>query len=81
MLKLWFEQHERFNYQLHEHEEDEIEDYEGHDLIEMPAEQDHNDMAWLFPQRGPGQFKEKVERKKKKSENKKKGKKGQKKGK
>jgi len=34
-------------------------------LIEVPEEQDHNDMAWLFPQRGPGKFKDLTKKKKK----------------
>jgi len=34
---------------LHEFEDDDIEDFEGFDLIEVPESVDHNDMAWLFP--------------------------------
>jgi hypothetical protein len=49
MMKLWFENHQKFHYQLYEFEDDDIEDFEGWDLIEVPDEQDHNDMAWLFP--------------------------------
>jgi hypothetical protein len=30
-------------------EQDDIEDFEGWDLIDVPQEQDQNDMAWLFP--------------------------------
>jgi len=46
-------------------------------LIEVPEEKDTNDMAWLFPSRGPGEFKDKVEKQKRKKakKNKKKGKK------
>ena len=54
MMKLWFEKHEKYHYQLYEFEDDEIEDFEGHELIEVPEEEDKNDMAWLFPQKGPG---------------------------
>lgn len=39
----------------------------------MPDEQDTNDMAWLFPQKGPGKFKD-INKKKKKSKGGKKGK-------
>lgn len=39
----------------------------------MPEEQDSNDMAWLFPARGPGEFK-KIADKKKKRKNKNKNK-------
>jgi len=67
MMKLWFEKHSRFHYQLYDFEDDDIEDFEGHALIETPQEQDQNDMTWLFPQRGPGQFKDIKPKKKKKS--------------
>ena len=73
MMKLWFENHQKFHYQLYEFEDDDIEDFEGWDLIEVPDEQDHNDMAWLFPQKGPGKFKD-INKKKKKSKGSKKGK-------
>ena len=64
MMKLWFEQHQKHHYQLYDFEEDDIEDFEGHELIDVPEDQDTNDMTWLFPQRGPGQFKEKKNKKK-----------------
>ena len=58
---------------MYEFEEDDIEDFEGWDLIEVPEDQDRNDMAWLFPQRGPGQFRDvKNKKKTKKSKGKKK---------
>lgn len=73
LMKLWFEKHQRFHYHLYEFEEDDIEDFEGWDLIDVPEDQDRNDMAWLFPQRGPGQFKKLKDKKKtKKNKNKKK---------
>ncbi len=72
-MKLWFEKHQKYHYQLYDFEEDDIEDFEGHDLIENPEEQDSNDMAWLFPQKGPGQFKNMPPKKKKKTNKKKKG--------
>ncbi len=75
MMKLWFEKHQKFHYQLYEFEDDDIEEFEGHDLIDVPDEVDHNDMTWLFPQKGPGQFKKLADKKKKKKGGKKKGKK------
>lgn len=66
MMKLWFENHQKFHYQLYEFEDDDYENFEGYDLIDVPDEQDTNDMTWLFPQRGPGNFKEELELKKKK---------------
>ena len=63
MMKLWFENHQKYHYQLHEFEDDDIEDFEGFDLIEVPDSVDHNDMAWLFPQKGPGKFKAKAQKK------------------
>jgi hypothetical protein len=53
LLKLWFEKHQKFHYQLHEHEDDDITDYEGHNLIDVREEGDPNEMSWLFPRRGP----------------------------
>lgn len=50
---MWFEKHQKFYYQLHEHEDDDITDYEGHDLIEVREEGDPNEMSWLFPRKGP----------------------------
>ena len=38
LMKLWFELHEKYHYQLSEHDDDDIEDFEGHDLIELPEE-------------------------------------------
>ena len=40
MMKLWFEKHQKFHYQLYEFEDDDIEDFEGWDLIDNPEEQD-----------------------------------------
>jgi hypothetical protein len=77
-MKLWFENLQKFHYQLYEFEDDDYEEFEGHDLIETPDEQDTNDMTWLFPQKGPGNFKKELEMKKKRKATKK-GKKGTKK--
>ena len=71
MQKLWFEKHQKFHYQLYDHEGDEIEDFEGWDLLDVPEEQDPNEMSWLFPRRGPTPLeKEKKKRKKKKNKSK-----------
>lgn len=56
---------------LYDFEDDDIEDFEGWDLIEVEAEKDRDDMTWLFPTKGPGKFK-------KTKKSKKKGKKGKK---
>lgn len=53
MLKLWFEKHQKSHYQLHEHEDDDITDFEGWNLIDVREEGDPNEMSWLFPGRGP----------------------------
>ena len=60
---------------LFDFEDDEIEDFEGWDLIEVQAEKDRDDMTWLFPTKGPGKFKKGGKKGKKKN----KGKKGVKK--
>ena len=51
---------------LYDFEDDEIEDFEGWDVIEVPAEKDRDDMTWLFPTKGPGKFKKKSKKGKKK---------------
>lgn len=59
---------QKHHYSLTEFEEDEIEEFEGWDLVELREDPDAEDMTWLFPSRGPGEFKdlkEKAERKKK----------------
>ena len=58
---------------MYEFEDDDIEDFEGHDLVEAPEEVDAEDMTWLFPTKGPGDKK-----KKKKSKGKKRKRKGKK---
>ena len=56
-------------------EDDEIEDFEGHELFEYDEGPDAEDMAWLFPAKGPGKFKDlKNKKKKKKGKGKAKGK-------
>ena len=65
-MKLDLAKHESYHYSLSEFEDDEIEDFEGHDLVEKKIEKDPDDLTWLFPAKGPGQFK-KLKKKKKKS--------------
>ena len=52
---------------LYDFEDDEIENFEGWDLIEVEAEKDRDDMTWLFPTKGPGGFKKKGSKGKKKT--------------
>ncbi len=63
-MRLDIQNHENNHYSLWEHEGDEIEDFEGHDLIERRVDPDSDDMTWLFPPKGPGEFKD-LKRKKK----------------
>jgi hypothetical protein len=51
---------------LAEFEDDEIEDFEGWDLIEVHDGPDPDDMSWLFPTKGPGQYKNLKKKKKSK---------------
>ena len=44
-----------------------IEDFEGFDLIERREDPDTDDMSWLFPTKGPGDYKNLDKKKKKKS--------------
>ena len=64
-MKLDIPKQESYHYSLTEFEDDEIEDFEGHDLIERKQEKDPDDMNWLFPPKGPGEFK-KLKKKKRK---------------
>ena len=53
-MKLDIAKHEYNHYSLVEFEDDNIEDFEGYDLIERREDPDPDDMNWLFPARGPG---------------------------
>ena len=55
--------------------EDEIEDFEGWDIFDYEEDQDPDDMGWLFPKTGPGEFRHLKDKKKKKTKKNKKGKK------
>jgi hypothetical protein len=78
MIKLWFDRFLKFLPELEDFEEDDIEDFAGHNLIDNDPEEekDEDDTSWLFPPKGPGEFKNLKKKKKGK-----KGKKGKKKGK
>jgi hypothetical protein len=73
--RIWLELHQRYYTSLYDFEDDEIEDFEGHELVEPPPEVDAEDMTWLFPAKGPGEFKDKYNKKDKKDKKKKKKKK------
>jgi len=70
-MKLDIDKLQQQHYSLSEHEDDEIEDFEGYDLFDYEEGPDSEDMTWLFPAKGPGKFKdlkkEKKEKKKKKA--------------
>ncbi len=65
-MKLDLTKQESYHYSLSEFEDDEILDFEGHDLLDKKAEKDPDDLTWLFPAKGPGEFK-KLKKKKKKA--------------
>ena len=75
LMRLWFDRHSKHHHALEEYEGDDIEDFEGHNLFDDGDDDDDEkegvDMAWLFPQKGPGKFKNKKKNKKngKKNEN------------
>jgi hypothetical protein len=73
-MRLWAEKHQIYWSELYNFEDDDIEDFAGHDHIEQAESVDAEDMTWLFPQRGPGKFKN-IKKKGKKKKNKKKAKK------
>ena len=64
-MKLDLPKHESYHYSLSEFEDDEVEDFEGHDLIDKKIEKDADDMTWLFPPKGPGKFKNLKKKKRK----------------
>lgn len=63
-MKLDIDKLQGNHYSLSDFEDDEIEDFEGHDLFEYKEGPDPEDMAWLFPQKGPGKFKDLKKKKK-----------------
>ena len=73
-MKLDIDKLQQNHYALSDFEDDEIEDFEGHDLFDYEEGPDAEDMAWLFPAKGPGKFKDMKKKKKKKGKGKGKGK-------
>lgn len=70
-MRLWFEKHQRNFNELADFEDDDIENFEGHDILDDEEEDDGDDMAWLHPPKGPGEFRN-LKKKKKKNKKKKK---------
>ena len=75
-MKLDIEKLQNNHYSLSDFEDDEIEDFEGHDIFDYDEGPDAEDMGWLFPSTGPGEFRNLKDKKKQKKN--KKGKKGKK---
>jgi hypothetical protein len=63
-MRLDLVNHEREHHLLAEHD-DAIEDFEGHELVDKRPEIDADDMSWLHPPKGPGQFKQRKKKGKK----------------
>ena len=59
-------------FSLNDFEDDDIEDFEGWDALEIQEDPDADDMTWLFPTKGPGQFRDLNKKKKNKTKTKKK---------
>jgi hypothetical protein len=72
-MKIWYDKHVLYFGSLENFEEDDIEDFAGYDMIEPMEVRDEDDTSWLFPPKGPGEFK-KLRDKKKKKKSKKSGK-------
>lgn len=73
-MKIWYEKHSRHFSSLYEFEDDDIEDFAGYDMVEINDQEEKDDETWLFPPKGPGEFKD-LKKKKKGKKNKGKGKK------
>ena len=71
--RIWFERHQIHFSALYDFEDDDIEDFEGHDMIQDEREEPDDDDTWMFPPKGPGEF-EHLKKKKKKGKRGKKGK-------
>ena len=70
-MKLDIDKLQSNHYSLSDFEDDDIEDFEGYDLFEYDEGPDAEDMAWLFPAKGPGKYKDLDKKKKNKKKNKK----------
>lgn len=56
-MRIWFDVHQRHFHSLENFEEDDIEDFAGHDMMEEEEDQELlDDQTWLFPPKGPGEF-------------------------
>ena len=71
-MKLDIDKLQKYHYALSDFEDDEIEDFEGYDLFDYDEGPDSEDMTWLFPTKGPGQYRGLSDKKKKKKSKKKK---------
>ena len=63
-MKLDIDKLQQHHYSLSDFEEDEIEDFEGHDIFDYDEGPDPDDMGWLFPSAGPGEFRHLKDKKK-----------------
>jgi hypothetical protein len=63
-MKIWFDKHAQYFGSLENFEQDDV---AGFDMIESPETRDEDDTSWLFPPKGPGEFKKLKNKKKKKS--------------
>ena len=70
--KIWFDRHMQHFSALDNFEDDDIEDFEGHDFIEVEEREEKDDADWLHPPKGPGNFAKLKDKKKKKKGGKKK---------
>ena len=71
-MKLWFDKHQKYHFNLEHFELDDIDDFPGHDLIETETYEYLDDQTYLFPPKGPGEFAALKNKKKKKKSGKKK---------
>ena len=76
-MKIWYDKHSKYFSSLENFEEDDVEDFAGYDMIESPDLVDEDDTSWLFPPKGPGEFKKLRNKKKKKGKKKNKQKKSE----
>lgn len=77
-MRIWFEKHQLHFSALVDFEDDDIEEFEGFDMLDQDdLAEEEDDTAWLFPPKGPGEFKN-LKRKKRGRKGKKKGKKAKK---
>ena len=63
-MRLDLVNHENVHYSLWSFKEDSVDDFEGHDLVDRRPQPDAEDMSWLFPPKGPGEFKQRKKKSK-----------------